>query len=109
MNALLLAATLASAPAQAAAPAEIDLGCYRLMADLARAEDPAVRMLGITAAHYFLGRIDSAAPGFDVAAARPVAEAERPELLRRCTAALSASGFDPGALGASLDRPRPEV
>jgi len=99
----------ASAPAQAAAPAEPDLRCYRLMAELARVEDPAVRTLGITAAHYFLGRIDAASPGYDLARIAAIAEAERAPLLRRCGEALNSGGFDLNALGASLDRESPTI
>jgi len=102
MNALLLAAMLASSP-QAPAPAETDLRCYRLMAELTRAEDPAVRALGLSAAHYFLGRIDAAVPGYDLASAPAVPERERPALLARCSATLSDHGFDPRAVGASLE------
>jgi hypothetical protein len=107
MNALLLAVLL-SAPAQPAAPDETDIGCYRLMAELARAPDPEVRTLGLTAAQYFLGRIDAASPGFEVRGA-PVSDAERPDLVRRCGERLNANGFDLGALRASDDGSRPTV
>jgi hypothetical protein len=106
MNALLLAAMLAT-PIQGPAPDETDVRCYRLMAELAGAEDPAARNLGMTAAQYFLGRIDAAAPGYDLAGAPPIAEAERNELTRRCGEALDAGGFDLRALGASLERGSP--
>ncbi|HEX8644264.1 MAG TPA: hypothetical protein VF702_10170 [Allosphingosinicella sp.] len=108
MNALLLAAMLAT-PVQGPAPDETDVRCYRLMAELARAEDPAARALGIGAAQYFLGRIDAAAPGYDVAAEPPVAEGDRAALLARCTAALDENGFDPRALGASLEPAEPAI
>ncbi|HEX8193892.1 MAG TPA: hypothetical protein VF552_13425 [Allosphingosinicella sp.] len=109
MNALLLAALMASpsAPTPTPAPDPADLRCYRLMADLARAGDPAARALGLSAAHFFIGRIDAAAPDYDLAAAPPVPEGERASLLRRCTDMLGASGFDPEGFGASLRRPEP--
>ncbi|HZF93742.1 MAG TPA: hypothetical protein VEZ20_02600 [Allosphingosinicella sp.] len=105
MNAILLAALLASP--QAAAPDPADLRCYRLMADLARAEEPAARALGLSAAHFFIGRIDAAVPGYDLARAPAVPESERADLLARCTQTLGASGFDPEGLGERLDRPQP--
>jgi hypothetical protein len=105
MNALLLAALLASP--QAPAPDPSDLRCYRLMADLARSGEPAARALGLGAAHFFIGRIDAAAPGYDLGAAPAVPPAERAAALQRCTETLSASGFDPEALGARLDRSQP--
>jgi len=109
MTAFLAAALLALAAPQAAAPVETDLRCYRLMAELARAEDPAARRLGLTAAQYFLGRIDAAAPGTDLARIAPVAESERAPLMRRCGDALSEGGFDLRALGESLDRESPTI
>jgi hypothetical protein len=108
MNALLLAVLLSSAPAGAAAPDETDVGCYRLMAELARAPDPDVRTLGLTAAQYFLGRIDAAAPGYEARGA-PISDAERPDLVRRCGERLNANGFDLRALGASGEGQRPTV
>jgi hypothetical protein len=110
MNALLLAALMASpaaAPAAAPSPDPGDLRCYRLMADLARSDVPAARALGLSAAHFFIGRIDAAAPDYDLAAAPAVPEAERTAALRRCTDTLGASGFDPNGLGASLETARP--
>ena len=108
MNALLLAALLAT-PAPVPAPDETDVRCYRLMAELARAEDPAVRAVGMSAAHYFLGRIDAAAPGYDLAGSAAPEQGERPALLERCTAALSENGYDPRALGASLEPAGPTI
>jgi hypothetical protein len=105
MNAILFGALMAvgaAGSASPAAPAQNDVRCYRLMAGLARAEDPTVRALGITAASFFLGRIDAVAPGFDVAAALPVGEAEQASLLRSCEEALNAGGFDVEALARSL-------
>ncbi|MEA3017967.1 MAG: hypothetical protein QOI38_2689 [Sphingomonadales bacterium] len=107
MNALLLAFLL-SAPARPATPDQTDIGCYRLMAELARAPDPEVRTLGLTAAQYFLGRIDAAAPGYEVRGA-PISDAERPDLVRRCGERLHANGFDLRALRAAGDGPRPTV
>jgi hypothetical protein len=110
MNALLLAAMLAAGPSPAATtPDESDLRCYRVMAELARAENPAARGVGLAAAHYFLGRIDAAAPGYDTSSAPAVSPAERPALIRRCGEALNANGFDLRALGASRDRPEPDA
>ena len=110
MNALLLAALLASGPAApASAPDETDLRCYRLMAELARTPEPAVRGVGLAAAHYFLGRIDSAAPGYDLASAGAIGDDERPALIRRCGEVLNAAGFDLRALEASLEGPDPSV
>ncbi|HEX8364121.1 MAG TPA: hypothetical protein VF603_02420 [Allosphingosinicella sp.] len=106
MNALLLAVLLSSAPAPAAGPDSTDLGCYRLMAELARAANPQVRTLGLAAAQYFLGRIDAAAPGYEVSAV-PVSEADRPELVRRCGERLNANGFDLRALAAPGQALRP--
>jgi hypothetical protein len=104
MTALILIALAAAAPQGAAA--DTDLRCYRLMAELARADDPSARALGFTAAGYFLGRIDSAEPGADLSRIAAIAEAERPELLVRCTQALEAGGFDPSG-GASLEPDSP--
>ncbi|WP_166042111.1 hypothetical protein [Sphingosinicella sp. YJ22] len=83
----------------------LDLRCYRLMAELAREDDPRVRSAGMTGAHYFLGRLDAADSGFD-----PEAEAgqespplaERETLVRRCGEAMGAGGRDFRALGESL-------
>ena len=105
MNAILLAALLASP--QAPAPDPADLRCYRLMADLARADAPAARALGLSAAHFFIGRIDAAAPGYDLARAPAVPAGERAGLLARCTETLGASGFDRESLSEGLDRPEP--
>lgn len=105
MNALLLAAALAAAPS-APVPSERDVRCFRLMAELARAEDSELRALGLASASFFLGRIDAAAPGFDVRGAAPQA-GDRAALLRDCSSALGASGFDLGALRRSLEAPEP--
>ena len=107
MTFALAAVLLASAAPHSAAPAETDLRCYRLMAELARAEAPAARTLGLGAAQYFLGRIDAVAPGYDLAHIAPIRDDERADLVRRCSEALNAGGFDLPALGASLDRVLP--
>jgi hypothetical protein len=106
MNAIILGALLASAPAAApSAPVELDQRCYRLMAELAASEDPEARALGITAAHFFLGRIDAGDPGSEArSVAAPTAE-ERPRLLSRCSEALVAGGFDVRELGRSFEEP----
>lgn len=112
MNLLLLAAAIGAAPPATPpvqAPDAADLRCYRLMAELAQAEDPAARALGFAAAQYFMGRIDAAAPGFDLGAAPAVEARERAALVRDCTDKLSTSGFDPAALGDTLERPEPTV
>lgn len=108
MNALFLGLLLAAGP-DPASPGETDLRCYRVMAELARSGEPAARNVGLAAAHYFLGRIDAAAPGYDLSSAPAVDVAQRPALIRLCGDALNANGFDLRALGASLDRPEPEA
>jgi hypothetical protein len=108
MNALLLAALLATPPGAAAAPDETDLRCYRLMAELAQAEDSEARRVGLIAAQFFLGRIDAAAPGYEVGTAARE-EAGRTELLRRCGAVLDAGGFDPREAGTSLEGREPTI
>jgi hypothetical protein len=105
MNALALAMLIAGSSAPSPAPAETDLRCYRLMADLSGAEDPEARALGLTAAGYFLGRIDAASPNYDVAQVGAVSDEERPGLIRRCGEALDAGGFDLRSFGAALTRP----
>jgi len=107
MTFLVAAVLLASTAPQSAAPADSDLRCYRLMAELARAQEPAARTLGLAASQYFLGRIDAAAPGFDLTRVEPVPDGERANLARTCAEVLNASGFDLPALGASLDRDLP--
>ena len=109
MNTLLVAVLLASSGRPAGLPAEDDVRCYRAMAELARAEDPPARMLGLAAAQYFLGRIDAAAPGYDMASVAPVAVGDRAGLIRRCSEALRASGFYLRALGASLTPDAPAI
>jgi hypothetical protein len=109
MNALLLAMLLTGGTPSATAPDETDLRCYRLMADLAQAEDPQVRALGLTAASYFLGRIDAASPGYDPAQVSQAAEEERPALIGRCADALGAGGFDLRSFGAALARPETTI
>ncbi len=84
----------------------LDLRCYRLMAELAREDDPRIRSAGMTGAHYFLGRIDAANPGFDPEAGsgEPAPLAERETLVRRCGEAMGAGGRDFRALGERLVR-----
>jgi len=97
MHTLLLAALAATAsPAEAApAPADLDVRCYRAMATLARQDDPEARSLGMAAASYFLGRIDAAAPGYDVRGpAGAVAEGEQSALVAQCSAILTESGVN---------------
>ena len=62
---------------------------------LAREQDPRARALGITAAAYFLGRVDRAAEGYDVSAPMgDVPDAERAILVARCSDLLSEEGID---------------
>jgi len=85
----------------------LDLRCYRLMAELAREDDPRIRSAGMTGAQYFLGRLDAARPGFDpeaTAGDEPSPLAEREALVRRCGDAMGAGGRDFRALGESLVR-----
>ena len=104
----LTSSTAATAPAQ---PEALDLRCYRLMAELAADEDPRIRAAGVTGAQYFLGRIDSASPGFDPEAdAGPGASGpERERLVTRCGALMGTGGRDFRALGERLVRPRDTV
>ncbi|HEY0325789.1 MAG TPA: hypothetical protein VGC46_07405 [Allosphingosinicella sp.] len=90
----------------------LDLRCYRLMAELAREDDPRVRSAGMTGAQYFLGRLDAADPGFDPDSegeegAAPLAEREI--LVRRCGEAMGAGGRDFRALGQRLLREREAI
>ena len=104
---MLLAALLAASSPPAAAPAPLDLRCFGLMAELAEDEDPRLRAAGRIAAQYFLGRIDSAAPGFDPAAAADAAiGADRARLIGQCGEAMEAGGRDFRAIGATLAPPR---
>ena len=82
----------------------LDLRCYRLMAELAQADDPRVRSAGMTGAQYFLGRLDAAESDIDpeAAAEDPAPVAEREALVRRCGEAMGADGRDFRALGESL-------
>jgi len=85
----------------------LDLRCYRLMAELAQEEDPRIRSAGMTGAHYFLGRLDAADPGFDPDAAGgagPSTAESRETLVRRCGEAMGAGGRDFRALGQQLVR-----
>lgn len=85
----------------------LDLRCYRLMAELARQDDPRIRSAGMTGAQYFLGRLDAAAPGFDPdseSGDEAASLAGRETLVRRCGEAMGAGGRDFRALGESLVR-----
>lgn len=89
----------------AADASSLDLRCYRLMAELAREDDPRIRSAGLTGAHYFLGRLDVADPDFDPDAEtgdEQVPLVEREALVRRCGEAMGASGRDFRALGQQL-------
>ena len=89
----------------AADAGSLDLRCYRLMAELAQEDDPRIRSAGLTGAQYFLGRLDSAEPGFDPdseGGAESLPLAEREGLVRRCGDAMGAGGRDFRALGQRL-------
>jgi hypothetical protein len=100
--ALLVSATSPAAPADAGVPAPLYLDCFRLMADLASDEDSRIRSMGTVGAQYFLGRIDAAAPGFDVEQALQGPVGDRDGLLRQCGDVLRAGGRDFRAIGDSL-------
>ncbi len=108
MESVLFAALFAATPIASSAPANtatLDRRCFALMASLAEDEDPRARSLGRVAAHYFLGRIDAAEPGFDPETALEGAapsEAERGVLLRSCGDAMQAGGLDFRTIGATL-------
>ena len=111
MESVLIAALLAAAspvgPAEATpSSAGLDLRCYQLMAELAEDEDPRIRSTARVAAQYFLGRIDAASPGADLAAGDPAGEAARAPLLRQCADAMQAAGRDFRSIGESLAPPR---
>ena len=114
MESVLLAALVAATPlASTEAPgaaAPLDIRCFQLMAELAEDEDPRTRSTGRIAAQYFLGRIDAAAPGADLAGAAPAGAGEREQLLRQCGEAMQAGGRDFRAIGETLAPPgRPTV
>jgi len=79
-----------------AAPAPLDVSCYRLMAELAADEDPRISSAGLTGAQYFLGRIDARAPGFDPdsdAQTQP-ASGTREQLIAQCSAEMATGARD---------------
>ena len=100
MHSLLVFLALAAAPVQAQPAEPLDLRCYRLMAELAEDEDPRVRQMGMTAAHYFLGRLDASSPGAELGAAG--AGEPREPLLRACGDAMGAAGRDFRTIGETL-------
>ncbi|HST35562.1 MAG TPA: hypothetical protein VLK25_02895 [Allosphingosinicella sp.] len=115
MESVLLAASLIMATAPTSAPADapvtaaaLDQRCFRLMAELAEDRDPRIQGLGRVAAQYFLGRIDAAAPGFDLDAALAAevpAGAERDALIGQCGDAMQAGGRDFRTIGRALAAP----
>jgi len=109
MISVLLAALLAAPhPPSRAAPAPLDVGCFRLMADYAEDADPRVQSVGRVGAQYFLGRIDAATPGFDIDEAGSMpSDAARIALLRRCGDAMQRAGHDFRAIGRTLEPARP--
>ncbi len=120
MESVLLAAAMLAASTNAVpgndpvAGGALDQRCFRLMADLAEDRDPRVQGLGRMAAQYFLGRIDSADPGFDPDSAMEAASpqgAERDRLIRTCGDAMQAGGRDFRTIGQQLAAParRPVV
>jgi|GEM_PF-2245933 len=98
-------------PGATAGPDLLDLRCYRLMAELAGDGDPRISAAGFTGAQYFLGRIDSRAPGFDpdAAPAPALTDHERGQLVARCGALMGANGRDFRTLGQRLTRPRATI
>ena len=100
MHSLLLLLAFAAAPVGARPSEALDLRCYRLMAELAEHEDARIRQMGMTAAHYFLGRIDAHSPGADLDAAG--GEEPREPLLRACGEAMGAAGRDFRRMGEAL-------
>ena len=108
MESVLIAVVLAAAPTHAPvadAATALDQRCFGLMAQLAEDDDPRVRSLGRVAAQYFLGRIDSASPGFDPAEAAAPAPRDHEALLRRCGDAMQAGGRDFRSIGQALAPP----
>ena len=101
MHSLLLALALAAAPTEPASAEALDLRCFRLMAQLAEDENPRVRALGLTAAQYFLGRIDASAPGAELGEG-PGSDEPREPLLRACGEAMGAAGHDFRSIGEPL-------
>ena len=107
MESVLIAALLAASPMVAPAEAEgasagLDLRCFQLMAELAEDEDPRIRSTARIAAQYFLGRIDAAHPGADLAAGSPAAGEADAALLRQCGDAMNAAGRDFRSIGEAL-------
>jgi len=109
MVSFLLAALLAAPqPIARTGPAPLDLGCFRLMADFAEDPDPRVQSVGRMGAQYFLGRIDAAAPGFDIeTAGEAPTGAARTALLSRCGEEMQRAGHDFRAIGRTLEPARP--
>ena len=68
--------------------------------ELAEDSDPRVRQMGMTAAHYFLGRLDASSPGAELEAAG--AGEPREPLLRACGDAMGAAGRDFRTIGETL-------
>jgi len=105
LAAMFTAASTLSPANEPAAAVALDQRCFRLMADLAEAEDPRIRSLGRTAAQYFLGRIDASASGYDSEAAleTPAPQgADRTRLLGACGNAMQAGGRDFRSIGEAL-------
>ena len=95
-------AVAAEGGSPAALPAAVlDVRCFQLMAELSDDSDPRIRSLGRVAAQYFLGRIDAAAPEFDVDATRE-AIPDRTALVRQCSQVMQQGGHDFRAIGESL-------
>jgi len=100
--AALLAASPIAGPGENAGPA-LDRQCFGLMAALAGDDDPRLASLGQVAAHYFLGRIDAAEPGFDPDGVGEAADGEaRTRLLGACGEAMQSGGRDFRAIGEAL-------
>ena len=113
MVSVFVAALLATtAPAGAPSPApgahDLDLRCYRLMAELAEHDDPQVRSAGITGTQYFLGRLDAAGRQPE-SAGSPTSTAEKQSLIGRCSELMGAGGRDFRTLGQRLAPPEQTI
>ena len=104
--AALFALTAPEAASASAAPAHLDLSCYRLMAQLASDEDPRISSAGLTGAQYFLGRIDASGADFhaEEGARLQLTTAAREQLIHQCSAQMGAGGRDFRSAGERLAR-----
>lgn len=111
LAAFLLAAAATPTPAPQPDGA-LDRQCFALMASVAEADDPRLRSVGLVAAQYFLGRIDSRSGGV---LADPVAQAPLPAgearrtLVGRCARVIEEAGHDFQSIGAQLAEAAPSA